>query len=654
MHRTLILFDGRMSSPERMAGKLACLIGNSLTIGIEEAPEDLTPYDGFCFIFNFYGAVTAGRTKSFLIGHRDELAGKRIVFVGVGFSDAGYAGFVTDAERASGVTGISGVFISSEEETVRVGYEIGKMMKTPFTPMDPQELLERIETFIACHNTLALATSGEGYVRSTPAEYHYIDGAFYLITEGGLKFRGIFETGNVAASVFDAYMSFDNIHSLQFQGKAEVIPAGSAEYARIMDLNGISDDTISSLPVSMFLVKISPMRYEYFDSDFEEEGCDVCQILETEFMRELRESGAEYASAVSRSEMTNEEAARLLKEKLEAREAGNPDDAEHRDSEETAPAAEPEETPAGGGEVLPEEEPRYAAEAVPDGFGLPEHEEETNLPEEDPLPGTAEAAAAAAGREDTGLIPPEGEDDCLVNPESGDAFRAERGPAAEEEGLLPEAYADEEAGTEDVSAAVQEEEPSGRADRMPENAGGNTVTAEEGSFKMPSFMKPYIEMNGQMSANPSERNSIPLPKIDMSVLDGIDGGGRHRFDEEEPGRGLKPRQKAVTFLEPDDGPADLEEEFEEEDSPVLEAPLTDSEGENAPGAGRRKKRNKKRASRGKEDRAASSEPGKKRRAGKGGAAGLLSRIGRAVNRMLLIDDLEDEDAGEDDADEDEA
>ena len=53
MIKTLLIYDGRMSSAERIADKLCYLIGNAMVSEITEAPSDLTPYDGFCFVFNF-------------------------------------------------------------------------------------------------------------------------------------------------------------------------------------------------------------------------------------------------------------------------------------------------------------------------------------------------------------------------------------------------------------------------------------------------------------------------------------------------------------------------------------------------------------------------------------------------------------------------
>jgi nitroimidazol reductase NimA-like FMN-containing flavoprotein (pyridoxamine 5'-phosphate oxidase superfamily) len=55
--------------------------------------------------------------------------------------------------------------------------------------MDPEELKAEIEEFLKKHKVCALATAAGDFVRCTPIEYNYVDGCFYLFSEGGLKFR---------------------------------------------------------------------------------------------------------------------------------------------------------------------------------------------------------------------------------------------------------------------------------------------------------------------------------------------------------------------------------------------------------------------------------------------------------------------------------
>ena len=63
--------------------------------------------------------------------------------------------------------------------------------------MSREELFSEIESFLKKHKVCALATGAGDFVRCTPIEYNYIDGCFYLFSEGGLKFRALEENMHV-------------------------------------------------------------------------------------------------------------------------------------------------------------------------------------------------------------------------------------------------------------------------------------------------------------------------------------------------------------------------------------------------------------------------------------------------------------------------
>ena len=52
MAKSLILYDGKMSTTERVATAIGHIVGNVRICEIAEAPSDISMYDGFCFIFN--------------------------------------------------------------------------------------------------------------------------------------------------------------------------------------------------------------------------------------------------------------------------------------------------------------------------------------------------------------------------------------------------------------------------------------------------------------------------------------------------------------------------------------------------------------------------------------------------------------------------
>ena len=57
--------------------------------------------------------------------------------------------------------------------------------------MDRETLEKEVEAYIQENNTCALATGAGEFVRCTPVEYSYHDGAFWIFSEGGEKFAAL-------------------------------------------------------------------------------------------------------------------------------------------------------------------------------------------------------------------------------------------------------------------------------------------------------------------------------------------------------------------------------------------------------------------------------------------------------------------------------
>jgi nitroimidazol reductase NimA-like FMN-containing flavoprotein (pyridoxamine 5'-phosphate oxidase superfamily) len=68
--------------------------------------------------------------------------------------------------------------------------------------MDLDILKQKISEFISKHNTCALAVATGDFVRCTPIEYNYVDGIFYLFSEGGLKFKALKDNKNVCLAIY--------------------------------------------------------------------------------------------------------------------------------------------------------------------------------------------------------------------------------------------------------------------------------------------------------------------------------------------------------------------------------------------------------------------------------------------------------------------
>ena len=146
--------------------------------------------------------------------------------------------------------------------------------------MPKEELLVAMEQFIKAHNTCALATGAGDFVRCTPIEYNYVDGAFYLLSEGGLKFRALRDNKNVCLAIFESYSGFGNLKGMQVSGKADMVEPYSDEYNRLLEIKKIPLEAIKKLPQQLHLVKITPTVIDYLNSDFKKDGFDSRQQLQ--------------------------------------------------------------------------------------------------------------------------------------------------------------------------------------------------------------------------------------------------------------------------------------------------------------------------------------------------------------------------------------
>ena len=145
---------------------------------------------------------------------------------------------------------------------------------------DRETLLKEIEGFISGHNTCALATADlNGFVRCTPIEYTYMKGYFWLLSEGGLKFRGLEVNKNVCLAIYDAYEGFGKLGGIQISGTAEIIEPWSEEYLALLSFKKLPAESLKKLPVTMHLIRITPTEIDFLCSRLKEYGMDSRQHL---------------------------------------------------------------------------------------------------------------------------------------------------------------------------------------------------------------------------------------------------------------------------------------------------------------------------------------------------------------------------------------
>jgi hypothetical protein len=137
---------------------------------------------------------------------------------------------------------------------------------------DSKLLTAKAETFIAAHNTCALATGFGTQVRCTPIEYTYWQGCFWLLSEGGQKFRGLKENKNVCLAIYDAYKGFGDLGGMQVTGKAQLIEPWSETYLALLRFKKIPEAALRQLDHPMYLIQIQPVHIDFLSSEFKSLG----------------------------------------------------------------------------------------------------------------------------------------------------------------------------------------------------------------------------------------------------------------------------------------------------------------------------------------------------------------------------------------------
>ncbi len=143
--------------------------------------------------------------------------------------------------------------------------------------MPAQALWEAAEQYITANNTCAMATAAGSFVRCTPIEYAWHDGAFWMFTEGGKKFVGLEANSNVCLAIYDSYSGFGKLKGMQISGKAWVVEPFSEEYVNAAEWKKIPLQALKDLPFTMNLIKVVPIELDFLNSDFKEAGYDSRQ-----------------------------------------------------------------------------------------------------------------------------------------------------------------------------------------------------------------------------------------------------------------------------------------------------------------------------------------------------------------------------------------
>ena len=145
--------------------------------------------------------------------------------------------------------------------------------------LDRDILWKEMAQYIESNNTCALATGSGEFVRVTPIEYTYHDGAFWMFSEGGEKFTALEKNKNVCLAIYDKYEGFGKLKGMQVTGIAEMVDYFSEEYTAAAEYKKIPLEALRKLPEPMNLIKVTPSKIEFLNSEFKKYGCASRQSI---------------------------------------------------------------------------------------------------------------------------------------------------------------------------------------------------------------------------------------------------------------------------------------------------------------------------------------------------------------------------------------
>lgn len=154
------------------------------------------------------------------------------------------------------------------------------MKDTENVKMEQSELLRKAEDYIKANNTCALAVSSGNFVRCTPIEYSYRDGAFWMFSEGGQKFVALENNHHVCLAIYDKYDGFGKLKGMQVTGISDIIEPFSKAYIEMAEYKKISIEALKNLPHTMNLIRIVPLRIDFLNSEFKRNGYASRQFIE--------------------------------------------------------------------------------------------------------------------------------------------------------------------------------------------------------------------------------------------------------------------------------------------------------------------------------------------------------------------------------------
>ncbi|MBC5995415.1 hypothetical protein EAI30_06915 [Romboutsia ilealis] len=312
MNSTLILYESKYGTTQKVAHILSLILGPSKLCNIEENVPDINIYKNVVIAFPLYEEKSGNNIIEFFKEHSYDFSKKRVCIVSVGLSKADGIKYGLRLKDIIKKDDIYYYFIKGQLEinklddedkislevfcnkvkipfinmgrfeyknVINAGVKIKEYLDRPKNEAPIEVIKNEIERFIKENNTCSIATGYEDFLRSTPIEYKYFQGNIYIISEGGLKFVGILQNKNISVSIYENYTDMNSLNGLQISGEVELLDEHSSEYEKVIKLKRLEFGKFNKLPISINILKIKPSKFEFLSSKFEEMGYDVKQNL---------------------------------------------------------------------------------------------------------------------------------------------------------------------------------------------------------------------------------------------------------------------------------------------------------------------------------------------------------------------------------------
>lgn len=312
MNNTLVVYEGKYGTAKKTAESLGYIIGNTKVVKVDEAPKDLKAYQNVVMVFSFYGYDTLKETMHYIEAAKESLTNKKVAVVGIGLAQKDLANYLKIIQKELQVKEELAYFIPGDlclkklskedaealkrfsqkikmpitdcytwkmEQVAEVGSKLVEALKVWEKPMPKEALKKEIDHFIIRHNMMALSTGSGTYERCSPIEYIYRHGCFYIITEGGNKFRGLLQNPQVSVGIYDEYKGMNQLGGLQIMGMASIVPYRSETYLEMMNQKGVKEQALSQLAIELYMVEIKPISMEFLYSPLKQQGYDAKQRL---------------------------------------------------------------------------------------------------------------------------------------------------------------------------------------------------------------------------------------------------------------------------------------------------------------------------------------------------------------------------------------